>query len=105
MDDSQPAGDKRHSPTLKPRTNLAMLAHAIMTEVDSIEQCLGRPQSEIDPIVSGGVSRIEALINDLLSFSRDSGTLANDFQVSAASCAEVAMGLTGLLASGSFPEA
>jgi len=87
------------------RKDLSVIAHAIMTEAESLEQCHGRPIQEIETIVTGGVSRIESLIHDLLSYSRDTLTEPASFQVSPAPSADNAAGVNGLLASGSFPEA
>lgn len=85
--------------------DLAIIAHAIMTEAESIEQCRGRSLEEIDSIVAEGVSRIESLIHDLLSYSKDPVLETPCIQVSPASSANVALGNTSLMASGSFPEA
>jgi hypothetical protein len=87
------------------RENAAMIAHAIRIEADSMELRLRREPSEIVPVVVSGVSRIEELINELLSYSRSAGTGLNDGLPNTAAASEITHGLSGLLASGSLSDA
>jgi CBS domain-containing protein len=50
--------------------HVALLAKALVRESVDLEQRLSDPSREVVPIVIGGVSRLEELINDLLAQSR-----------------------------------
>ena len=103
LDGPIPQTDER-TVSAEPRRSLATIAHAIMVEAEAMGQVLGRPPMDVDlsdVSVSGSASRIEALINNLLAYSREIGAVTDEFQISPTARADVALGLTGLLTSGS----
>jgi two-component system cell cycle response regulator len=96
-----PLEDEPTSPP-EPRENVAMIARAIGLEAESMESRIRQEDFEMVPVVVGGVSRIEELINDLLSYSRYVGAMMNEFQTQP-SVAESPAGV-GLLPTGSMSE-
>jgi diguanylate cyclase (GGDEF)-like protein len=55
---------------LEPRENVALIVRAMSEEVRKLESRLEGETTDLVPVVIGGVSRLEELINDLLAASR-----------------------------------
>lgn len=53
-----------------PRQNVALIARALASEAEELENRIGHEKQDLVPAVVGGVSRMEELMNDLLAFSR-----------------------------------
>ena len=73
LDELQSAYDETRTVgahTHKPIQNVAMIARALAKEAKELEVRACNEQSEVVPVVVGGVSRMEELLNDLLSYSR-----------------------------------
>lgn len=84
-----------------PRENMAMIARAILGEASHLEAQLRADGTELIPAVVGGVSRMEELINDLLSFSR---YVAPDSDAVSGNQSEFAAGIANLIKVGAIPE-
>ena len=85
----------------EPRENISMIAQAILGEASLLDQRLREDSCELVPVVVGGVSRIEELINDLLSYSR---YVAPAVAEPHSNQAELTAGIANLIKVGSIPD-
>ena len=62
----------------EPSEKIHLLAEAIALESASLTHRLASESTELLPVVVGGVSRIEELLNDMLSFTRDLNSVGDE---------------------------
>jgi diguanylate cyclase (GGDEF)-like protein len=93
------AADVPATATSSAQDNVRLLTKALAREAIDLENRLEVDSKEIVPILIGGVSRLEELINDLLSHSRFE-TMHDQSQIDEAPSPSTAQGLAAVLGAG-----